>query len=477
MTRELTALTVDLGAESGRVMAVHYNGAGLRVEELHRFANCPVSVRGRLHWDVLGLWREVQLGIKKGIPLHPASLGVDTWGVDFALLDSGGDLLGNPICYRDSRTDGMMERVFARVPRAEVFETTGIQFSQINTLYQLMSLVVSESPQLEAARTFLTVPDLLNFWLTGVKASEFSIASTTQMLGVGSGSWAAGMLERLGIPTDMLPEVVPAGTRLGEHQGVPVIAPACHDTGSAVAAIPAQGGRFGYISSGTWSLAGLEVKKAIVNEQALQANVTNEGGVYGTYRLLKNIVGLWIVQQCRATWRAAGQAFGYDDLVGLAQAAEPFAALIDPDDPVFLSPGDHPERLRAWCRAHGEAVPGTVGGLVRSVLESLALQYRQTFEALAGLTDQTPETIHIVGGGSRNDLLNQFTADATGCLVLAGPVEATVLGNALVQLIALGELRDLAEGRRVVAAAGGLKRFEPRHRPAWDAAYERFLNL
>jgi rhamnulokinase len=340
-----------------------------------------------------------------------------------------------------------------------------------------MSLVVGESPQLEAARTFLTIPDLLNFWLTGVKAAEFSIASTTQMLSVGSGSWAVGMLGRLGIPTGMFPDVVPAGTRLGEYQGIPVIAPACHDTGSAVAAIPAQGERFGYISSGTWSLAGVEVEKAIVNAQALQANVTNEGGVYGTYRLLKNIVGLWIVQQCRATWKRTGQSLEYDELVALAEAAEPFAALIDPDDPVFLGPGDHPERVRAWCRAHAQSVPESKGGLVRSVLESLALQYRRTFEALAGLTGAAPETIHIVGGGSRNDLLNQFTANATGCPVLAGPVEATVLGNALVQLIALGEIRDLPEGRRIVAAAGGLKRFEPHDRRAWDAAYERFSSL
>jgi rhamnulokinase len=474
MSKELTTLAIDLGAESGRVMAVHFDGESLRVDELHRFANGPVDVRGTLHWDVIGLWREIQLGIYKGETLHPASLGVDTWGVDFALLDSQGKMLGNPVHYRDSRTDGVMDRVFERVSKSEIFSTTGIQFSQINSLYQLMSLVESDSPQLNAASTFLTTPDFFNYLLTGVKANEFSISSTTQMLSASSGKWAIEMLEKLGIPTHIFQEVVPPGTRLGEFRGIPVIAPACHDTGSAVAAVPAQDKRFGYISSGTWSLTGLEVEDAIINEDALKANVTNEGGVYGTYRLLKNIIGLWIIQQSRATWKAQGESLGYDELTEMARAAEPFRSLIDPDDPAFLAPGNHIERIYIWCQTHGQPVPETKGAIVRAVLESLALKYRQVFDALTALSGQKLETIHIMGGGSQNNLLNQFTANATGHIVLAGPVEATVLGNALVQLITLGEIRDLAEGRQIVARAGAMKRYEPRDRQAWNEAYERF---
>ncbi len=477
MRKALTTLAVDLGAESGRVMAVHFDGKSLRTEELHRFANGPVNVRGTLYWDVIGLWREIQLGIDKGAALQPASLGVDTWGVDFSLLDSQGKMLGNSVHYRDARTDGVMEHVFECVSKIEIFNTTGIQFSQINSLYQLMSLVGSDAPQLKMADKFLTIPDLLNYWLTGVKACEFSIASTTQMLSASTGKWAIEMLEKLGIPTHIFPEVIHPGTRLGEFHGIPVIAPACHDTGSAVAAVPTQGKQFGYISSGTWSLAGLEVEHAIVNEQALQANITNEGGVYGTYRLLKNIMGLWIVQQCRATWKAQGESLGYDELVEMAGAAEPFRTLIDPDDQTFLAPGDHVERISAWCLIHKQPVPETKGAFVRSVLESLALQYRRTFDALAALTGQKLEAIHIMGGGSRNDLLNQFTANATGFSVLAGPVEATVLGNALVQLITLGEIRDLAEGRKIIAQGWILNHFEPRDQQAWNEAYGRFLKL
>jgi rhamnulokinase len=477
MSKELITLAIDMGAESGRVIAVHFDGRSLQADELHRFANGPVNVRGTLYWDVIGLWREIQMGIDKGLAFHPSSLGVDTWGVDFALLDSQGKMLGNPVHYRDSRTDGVMERAFEHVSKPEIFNVTGIQFSQINTLYQLMSLVESHSPQIKAACTFLTIPDFFNYLLTGVKTNEFSIGSTTQMLSASTGEWAIEMLDKMGIPTHIFSEVVPPGTRLGEFRGIPVIAPACHDTGSAVAAVPAQEKHFSYISSGTWSLAGLEVEAAIINEDALKANVTNEGGVYGTYRLLKNITGLWIIQQCRATWKLQGESFSYDELTGMAQAAEPFQTLIDPDDPAFLTPGNHVERIRTWCQTHGQPVPETKGAIVRSVLESLALKYRQVFDELASLTGTKIETIHIMGGGSRNNLLNQFTANATDLPVVAGPVEATVLGNALVQLITLGEIRDLTEGRQIVANAGGMKRYQPCDQREWNESYERFLIL
>lgn len=483
MNHPLTVLAIDLGAESGRVMAVHFDGNTLALEELHRFPNTTVTVHGTLHWDFLRLWNDIQTGIEKGKALQPASIGVDTWGVDFGLLDAQGRLIGNPVHYRDQRTDGMMEKVFARVPRAEVFAQTGIQFMPINTLYQLMSLV--ESPQLSIAQTFLTAPDLLNYWLTGTKVCEFSNTTTTQMFNPVTGTWAASMLERLGIPTHIFPEIVQPGTRLGTYTGIPVIAPACHDTGSAVAAMPAQSAtegpaqtpNAGYISSGTWSLAGLEMPHPILSPAALAANITNEGGVNGTYRLLKNVMGLWIVQQCRATWQTEGHAYSYAELVQLAEAAPPFKAVINVNDPVFLPPGDHPARVREFCAATGQPVPETPGEIVRTVLEGLALAYRDVFEKLTTLANRSLDVIHILGGGSQNTLLNQMTADATSKPVLAGPVEATVLGNALVQFLALGEIGSLSEARHLVAQMEDIHHFMPNPSPAWDDAFQTYRKL
>ena len=455
-----TVLAVDLGAESGRVMAVHFDGQGLRVEELHRFANRPVRARGTLYWDALGLWAEIQAGVEKGRALRPASLGVDTWGVDFGLLDAQGRLLGNPVHYRDGRTAGMMERVFARVPREEIFRRTGIQFMALNTLYQLRSLVESDSPQLQTAATLLTMPDLFHYWLTGARVSEYTIASTTQLLDARTRMWDIDLVERAGIPARILPEIVPPGTRLGEYEGIPVIAPACHDTASAVAAVPAANERFAYVSSGTWSLAGLEVREPVISPQALDANVTNEGGVNGTLRLLKNISGMWIIQQCRAAWAAQGQPLSYPELTRLAEQAESLPGRFDPDDARFFSAGsDYPQRVRDWYLERGLAAPASVGQVVRCVLEGLAARYADTFELLRGLAGFAPEQVHLIGGGSRNELQSQLTANLTGLPVVAGPVEATVLGNALVQLIALGEVRDLAEGRALLAASQELTRY------------------
>lgn len=472
-----TVLAVDLGAESGRVMAVHFDGAVLEPEELHRFPNGPVTVHGTLYWDFLRLWAEIQAGIEKGKTHRPAGIGVDTWGVDFGLLDGNGRLLSNPVCYRDGRTEGMIEAVFNRVPRSEIFATTGIQFARINTLYQMMSLVESGSPQLKIAGHFLTAPDLLNYWLTGAKVCESSIASTTQMVNAQTGGWARPMLEKLGIPTHIFPEIVPPGTQLGHYEGIPVIAPACHDTGSAVAAMPTQTKNFAYVSSGTWSLVGLEVPQPILNEAALAANVTNESGVYGTYRLLKNVMGLWILQQCRRTWRAQGKNYSYGELVSLAQTAPPLAAFINPNDERFLPPGDHPQIIRDLCAETGQAAPDNVGGIVRCVLESLALKYREVLETLRELTSQPIDVVHIGGGGTQNELLNQMTANATGIPVVAGPIEVTVLGNALVQLIALGEIADIAQARQIVAGMIGLKRYEPQEREDWEGGYGRYKTI
>ena len=464
-----TVLAVDLGAESGRVMAVHFDGRSLHLEELHRFANTTVSINGTLHWDFLRLWDDIQAGIEKGKAHNPASIGVDTWGVDFGLLDRQGKLIGNPVHYRDGRTAGMMGKAFAKVPKAEIFAQTGIQFMPINTLYQMLSLVESQSPQLEIAKTFLTAPDLLNYWLTGAKVCEFSNATTTQMVNPRTGMWATDMLSKLGVPTHILPDIVPSGTRLGSYEGIPVIAPACHDTGSAVAAVPTQTPNYAYISSGTWSLVGLEITRPILSQAALAANVTNEGGVYGTTRLLKNVMGLWILQQCRATWAKEGADYSYGELVEMAEQVKGEISIINPNEPCFLPPGDHPQRIRELCQQSGQPIPQTKGEMVRVVLQSLAIAYRDVLDELTAVSsssrqavsNQKVDIIHIVGGGTQNKLLNQMTANATGLPVITGPVEATVIGNGLVQFIALGEIKNIEEGRQIIAQMAEQERYDP----------------
>ena len=465
-------------------MAVHFNGRSLELQELNRFPNTTVTLNGTLHWDFLRLWRDIKAGIAKGKALKPASIGVDTWGVDFGLLDKQGTLVGNPVHYRDSRTVGKMERVFEVVPRSEVFAQTGIQFMELNTLYQLMSLVDSQSPQLDIADTLLFSPDLLNYWLTGAKVCESSITSTSQMVNAQTGTWATEMLDKLGIPTHFLPEIVPSGTRLGEYDGIPVIAPAGHDTGSAVAAVPAQTTDFAYLSSGTWSLFGLEIPQPILNEAALATNVTNEGGIYGTTRLLKNVMGLWLVQQSRATWKAQGEELSYGELVDMAQAASPLRSLVNVNDSRFIAPGDMPSRVRAFCQETGQPIPQSKGEIVRTILESLALAYRDTLDAVSSVTSTSSVTgshqpvsvVHIVGGGTQNKLLNQMTADATGLPVITGPIEATVIGNALVQLISLGEIANIAEARQIVAEMGGMENYKPdvAGTAVWQTAYEKY---
>lgn len=474
---KITILAIDIGAESGRVMAVGFDGRRLSLDALHRFNNPLTNVRGTLYWDIFHLWREIQVGIEKGKRLKPASIGVDTWGIDFGLLDHQGQLIGNPVNYRDQRTDGMMEAVFSKVPRESVFAKTGAQFLSINTLYHLMSLVHSGSTQLEAASTFLTIPDLINYFLTGARVCEYSNATTTQLLNPQTGNWAFDMMEQLDLPGEIFPEIIPSGTDLGTFDDIPVIAPACHDTGSAVAAVPTDTPGFAYISSGTWSLVGLETNNAIINDEALAINASNEGGVYGTNRFLKNVMGLWIIQQCRAAWSDEASSPSYEVLMQMASESEPLQSFIFPDDKSFLLPGDHPNIIRQFCRNSGQSTPATKGAVIRCVLESLALRYREVIESLASCAGQTVRSINIVGGGSQNTLLNQMTADATGLPVIAGPVEATVIGNALVQLITLGELKDLREARQLVSDWDALQTFEPGDKKRWDEAYDRYHTL
>lgn len=483
-------LTFDLGAESGRAVLGTISGGKLTLEDIHRFANEPQRILGRFYWDTVRLFADIKKGLALCARNHTPTLdgiGVDTWGVDYGLLDARDELLGMPYHYRDHRTDGVMERTFEIVPREEIYRTTGIQFMQLNTLYQLMSMRLAGSPHLEAARTLLMMPDLLNFWLTGRKAVEFSIATTSQCYDPVAGDWARPMLEKLGIPTHFLPEIVPPCTTLGalhpdlvEETGAsgPVIAPATHDTGSAVAAVPGQGeGGWAYISCGTWSLVGVEEPKPIISARTLEYNLTNEGGIGGTFRLLRNVMGLWLLQQCRRAWERRGQSYTYDELARAAAEARPFAALVDPDDPGFLNPNDMTEAIAQYCARMGQPAPADVPATVRCIVESLALKYRWVIERLEAVTGRTIQTVHIIGGGSRNRLLCQATADATGCRVLAGPVEATALGNVLAQAMATGQLGSLAEGRALISRSFPQDEYLPGDRSGWDAAYDRLNAL
>ncbi|MGQ9907949.1 MAG: rhamnulokinase [Candidatus Flexifilum sp.] len=469
-------IAVDLGADSGRVMTVRLEGETLIQEEAHRFPNVPVMVRGRLHWDVLRLWHEIVTGVDRVLD-GALSIGIDAWGVDYALLDKDGELVGNPVHYRDARTMGAPEWVYQRIPKRDLFERTGLQFMILNTIYQLAAMVRDESDQLARAATYLSIPDLFNYWFTGVKKCEFTHVSTTQLYDPRRGDWDRELMQLLGIPAQIFPEIIPPGTRLGEYKGIPVIAPATHDTGSAVVGVPATQTDYAYLSSGTWSLIGLELPAPVINDGAFQANITNEGGVDGTFRFLKNVVGMWLAQQCRYTWRDQGTEYSWDDLTGAAAGAEPFRSLIDVDDPSFLPPGDMPTRIREFCQRTGQPIPETVGQVMRTVYESLALKYRHVLDSMAAVSGQPINRLHVIGGGSRNNLLNQMTADAIKRPVVAGPAEATALGNAIVQLIALGRIASVREARAMLSRTAETRTFEPRDPAAWDAAYDRYRQI
>jgi rhamnulokinase len=488
--RQRGFLAFDLGAESGRAILGQLDGQRLRLSEVHRFPNGPVSLSDGLHWDVLRLWGEIKNGLAAAIQelgADLAGIGLDTWGVDFGLLDRDGALVANPYHYRDNRTDGMLEEAFGRVPRAEIFEHTGIQFMAINSLYQLLSLVIGRSPSLDIAETFLMMPDLFNYWLTGRPVCEFSIATTSQCFDPRQGDWARPLLEKLGIPAHIFPQIVPPGTVLGNLSpsvaaevgagDLPVIAPGCHDTALAVAAVPAEGSDFVYISSGTWSLMGAELSGPVINEKSLAFDFTNEGGVCDTFRLLKNITGLWLVQECRRTWARQGERFSYDALTQMAAQAAPLQSLVDPDYGEFLRPGDMPARIRAFCRRTGQPVPGSRGAVLRCALESLALKYRWVLERLETTLGRRLDPIHIIGGGTQNLLLNQLTADATGRRVVTGPIEATAAGNVMMQAMALGYIGSLEDGRQIVRNSFEMATYEPAGGSEWDEAYDRFATL
>jgi len=465
-------LAVDLGAESGRVMLGSLNGERLALEELHRFPNQPVQLPAGLYWDAFRLFHEIVEGLRAAgqRKLVPKGIGVDTWGVDFGLVGSDGSLVGNPRHYRDERNIGVPERLFERVPRAEVFDRTGIQIMAINSLYQLYSMRLADSPALAAADHLLFMPDLLSYWLSGAQRSEITIASTSQFYNPKTRRFETELFERLGMPAKILAELIEPGEQLGtllphvaQASGlgaVPVYATAGHDTASAVAAVPGHGDDWCYISSGTWSLMGVELPHPVIDERCFQLNFTNEAGFGGRTRLLKNIAGLWILQECRRAWMAQGETFSYQELVSMAEECGPAAGTIDPDD--FLQPGDMPARIAAWCTTHSLQAPRTKGETCRLILESLAHRYHQVLQGLESLTGHKINTIHIVGGGSRNRLLNQLVASATGCRVVAGPVEATAAGNVLVQAMGAREVSDLDAAREIVRKSFEIEAFEPR---------------
>jgi rhamnulokinase len=479
---------VDLGAQSGRVAIGTFDGERLELEEAHRFANEPVRVRGTLHWDILRLYQDALDGLRKAARLTPIdSVSVDSWAVDFGLIDRAGRLVQNPVHYRDSRRAAAVSGVLARVPARELYGRTGIQLLSINTVFELAAMVAESDPALDAADSLLLIPDLLHYWLCGSRTAEYTNATTTQCLDAATGEWAGDLLDRLEIPRDLLPQIVAPATPLGSVTaevadatglaGVTVVAAATHDTAAAVAGVPFLGPGAAFLSVGTWSLVGLESERPFITDDTFGANLTNEGGVAGTYRVLRNVTGLWLLHECRRAWALAGHDHSYEELVGLARSAPALRSLIDPNDPAFSEPGDMPARIADYCRRTGQTPPEGAGATVRCILESLALAHAESVDLLERVTGVRLDRLHVVGGGSRNHLLCEWTAAASGRPVIAGPEEATLVGNLLVQAMATGELSSLGEAREVVRRSFVPTTHEPAESQQWSDAQGRFSGL
>lgn len=490
MKRSVKFLAYDLGAESGRAVVGALSNGRIALSEIHRFRNGGVYAGGALHWDVLRLFDEMKVGLGRACAEHGsdiAAAGIDTWGTDFGLIGPNDLLLANPFHYRDTRNNGMPGQVEKIIPREDIYSRTGIQFMQVNTIYQLYSILANDKWMLDNASAMLMMPDLFNFWFTGEKVCEFTNATTTQFYDPRLGDWAVDILERLGIPTRILRPVVPPGTSLGAvktrigdelgARGVEFIAPATHDTACAVAAVPTISKNYAYISSGTWSLVGVESDGPVITPKAFEFNLTNEGGVSNTFRVLKNVMGLWLVQECRRTWAEQGKDYSYTHLTEMAGAAEPFKSLIDPDAAMFLAPGDMPSRVREFCNRTNQPIPDDEGSVVRTILDSLALKYRWVINNLEELCGRELGVIHIVGGGSRNGLLCQLTANVTNKPVIAGPEEATAIGNILVQAMALGYIASIEELRDIVRASFPPTYYQPKNDGEVEVAYGRFTTL
>lgn len=486
MTKRVLAF--DFGASSGRAIIGCFDGDKITLEEVHRFSNDPVSVGGTVYWDVLRLFYEIKQGIIKAkIAGGFDSIGIDTWGVDFGLIDSEGKLMENPVHYRDARTVGLVDEAFKTMPKEKLYGITGIQFMELNTLFQLISLKKNRPWMLERADKMLFMPDLFGYMLTGKMCAEYSIASTSQLIDLDKKTWSKEILDAFGIKESVFAPLVQPGTVLGELSKevceecgvdpVPVISVCGHDTQSAITSVPCEDGDFAFLSSGTWSLFGTELDKPIVNETSMNINITNEGGFDGSTGFLKNIIGLWLIQESRRQWKREGKEYSYADLEKLALAAEPFKCFIDPDAPEFVPHGNIPERVREFCRKTGQYVPETVGEIMRCIYESLAMKYRLTFEKLRECTERDYPVIHVIGGGTKDGLLCQMTANSCDRTVKAGPIEATVMGNVAVQLMSDGSVKNIGQARKIVADSSELKTFEPKDTDKWAGAYEDFLKV
>jgi len=487
-------IAVDLGAESGRVMLGSISAgksAGsmadkLVLEQVHRFSNGPIEEKGTLRWDFGKLLNEVKAGIKKAAEEahnQVAGIGFDTWGVDFGLLDAKGELVESPYHYRDSRTNGMMEKVFELMPKREIYESTGVQFMQLNSIYQLLAMRLGNSAALAKTKNLIFMADLFSYYLCGKMYGEYTLASTSQLMDMRTGKWSKKIFDKLSLPIDIMPKIVEPGTvadkldsKIAKELGcgqIPVIATGSHDTASAVAAVPAGEGDWAYLSSGTWSLMGVEVPHAIINDKSFKYEFTNEGGVENTIRLLKNIMGLWLMQECKRQWQREGADLSYADITEMAQKAKPFAAYIDPDYREFLAPGDMPKRINDYLAKTGQKTISDKGQMIRIILESLAFKYRYVMEAIEDITGKKIEVLHIVGGGIQNELLCQFTANALGKKVITGPIEATASGNILMQAKATGQIKTLAKARDIVRNSFELKQYQPQEALLWEKQYRK----
>jgi len=457
-------IAVDLGAESGRVMLATIEAGGLSLEEVSRFGNGPTEINSSLRWDFQKLFSNIKEAIAKAVKQADgeiSGIGVDSWGVDFGLLDENGELIEDPYHYRDSRTNGMMEKAFELLGKRSIYENTGLQFMQLNTIYQLLAMKLADSQVLKKAKKLIFMADLVTYFLSGNAVAEYSLASTSQLMDMKTGLWSKEIFDKLALPMDIMPDVVKPGTVVGVLKPqlcsafgcgpIDIIAVGSHDTACAVVAVPAQERNWAYLSSGTWSLLGIETPKAIINDKSFKYPFTNEGGAEDTIRFLKNIMGLWLLQECRRQWQRDGVELSYDEITALAEKAEPFFAIIDPDYNDFLAPGDMPARINEYLKKTGQPTTDDKGQIARVILESLAIKYRSVIEAIEDITGQGIDVLHIIGGGIQNKMLCRFAADSTGKKVIAGPIEATAIGNVMIQAIAKGQIQSLADARKIVA--------------------------
>ena len=482
-------LAFDLGASSGRAIIGTLDGGKISLREIHRFTNGPVAINGGLFWNLPGLFTELKAGLAKAVQegIELAGIAIDTWGIDYTFIDADGFPVGLPRNYRDPRTEDVMPFTFDKIAKDKIYDLTGIQFMSLNTIFQLAASVRDNDKQLLAADKLLFMPNALTYLFCGNISAEYSITTTSALYNPNTGDWAWEIIDALGLKRSLFPSIVPSGTVVGKVSEqlqeelkcgpLPVILIGSHDTASAVAAVPVQKGtNWAYLSSGTWSLIGLELDQPLITAESGEANYTNEGGVGGKIRFLKNIMGLWLIQECRNEWIRQGTEYSWGDLVKLAQAAEPFFAFIDPNDASFVTPGNMPKRIAEFCRKTGQKVPETPGQVIRIALESLAMRYKMSVDDLEAITGKKIDVLHIVGGGCKNDLLNQFTANATGRKILTGPVEATALGNIAVQAIATGDVADLDQARAIIAASTEMGAFLPQDTTLWAQAFDNFKN-